>query len=67
MGRSDGRVISMRFVVKMTPPDAELDETDEATAVGYGLLHEMMLFLRSAGEREGFAVDIEISGTNLVY
>lgn len=65
MGRSDGRVISMRFTVKLTPPDGPLGETDEVTEVGYGLLYEVIKLLKIAGKREGFAV--EISGTNLVY
>lgn len=60
-----GRIISLSFHVRLTPPDAPLGETDEATEIGRGLIREAMLLLKNAGEREGFAV--EITATNVVY
>jgi len=63
--KSDGRVISLYFHVKLTPPAAPLGHTDYAEAIGKGLIKEAMLLLKNAGEAEGFTV--QITATNVVY
>lgn len=55
--KAEGRVISMNFYVRLTPPqDGELGETDAAMAIGRGLIRESMLVLKAAAEKEGFEV-----------
>lgn len=64
--KAEGRVISMSFHVKLTAPQGgELGDTDEAMLIGRGLIREAMLLLKTAGEREGFVVDV--TATNTVY
>lgn len=56
----NGRVISIMFGVRLTPPQVgPLGDTDQATAIGEGLVREAMLMLKNAGEAEGFEVDIK--------
>lgn len=55
--KAEGRVISMNFYVRLTPPQyGEIGETDAATAIGRGLIRELMLVLKAAAEKEGFEV-----------
>lgn len=54
----------MSFDVTLIPPGhpvawADLGETDAAMEIGKGLIREAMLMLKTAGEKEGFTVDIE--------
>lgn len=64
--QAEGRVISLGFHVQLTPPETSmLGRTDAAIVIGRGLIQEAMLLLKTAGEREGFVV--EISATNVVY
>lgn len=63
--KAEGRIISLSFYVKLTPPDAPLGETEMAMEIGRGLVREAMLLLKNAGEREGFVVDITVS--SIVY
>lgn len=64
--QAEGRVISLGFHVRLTPPETKvLGHTDAAVEIGRGLVCEAMLLLKTAGEREGFVV--EISATNVVY
>lgn len=61
-----GRVISIMFGVRLTPPQVgPLGDTDQATAIGKGLIREAMLMLKNAGEAEGFKV--EIDARQIVY
>ena len=49
------------FGVRLTPPQGgKLGDTDQAVAIGEGLIREAMLMLKNTGESEGFAVDIEV-------
>ncbi len=64
--QAEGRVISLGFYVRLTPPETGvLGHTDAAIAIGRGLIREAMLLLKMTGEREGFVV--EVSATNVVY
>lgn len=55
--KAEGRVISMNFYARLTPPqDGEIGETDAAMAIGRGLIRESMLLLKAAAEKEGFEV-----------
>lgn len=59
--KAAGRVISLRFLVRLTPPQGgELGDTDGAAEIGEGLAREAMLVLKNRGEAEGFAVDVEV-------
>lgn len=62
---TDGRIISLGFHIRLTPPDAPLGETDRATEIGHALISQTMRNLKQAAESEGFAVDI--FATNTVY
>lgn len=58
--KAEGRVISIGFHVRLTPPqDGRLGETDAAIEIGRGLIHEAMLMLKNTGEAEGFVVEVE--------
>ena len=58
--KAEGRVISMSFYVRLTPPQTgPLGETDMAIEIGRGLIHEAMLMLKNTGEAEGFVVEVE--------
>lgn len=58
---AEGRVISLVFFVRLTPPQGSLlGETDSAMKIGEGIAHEAMLLLKRAGEAEGFAVDVRV-------
>lgn len=58
---AQGRVISIMFGVRLTPPQTDhLGDTDQAVAIGEGLIREAMLMLKNTGEAEGFEVDIEV-------
>jgi hypothetical protein len=56
--KAEGRVISIGFHVRLTPPAAEPGETDAAIEIGRGLIREAMLMLKNTGEAEGFVVDV---------
>lgn len=57
---AQGRVISIMFGVRLTPPQVgPLGDTDQASAIGEGLVREAMLMLKNTGEAEGFEVDIK--------
>jgi hypothetical protein len=63
--KAGGRVISLIFWIKLTPPQGgELGDTDAAAAIGRGLIREAMLLIKNAGEAEGFVVDIEVRQVN---
>ena len=52
----------MYIAVRLTPPQGGvLGETDVASRIGKGLVHEALLMIRSAAEAEGFDVTIEVS------
>lgn len=58
---AEGRIISIMFGVKLTPPQGgELGDTDAAVAIGEGLIREAMLMLKNTGEAEGFKVEMEV-------
>lgn len=58
----EGRSIRLALRVVMTPPDnGPVGHTDMAMEIGQGLMKEAMLLLRTAGEAEGFTVDIDCS------
>lgn len=58
--KAEGRVISMGFHVRLTPPQTgKLGDTGAATAIGRGLIREAMLMLKNTGEAEGFVVEVE--------
>ena len=64
--KARGRVISIMFGVRLTPPQVgPLGDTDQATAIGKGLIREAMLMLKNAGEAEGF--EVEIDARQIVY
>jgi len=64
--KAEGRVISMSFYVRLTPPQGgEMGETEAAVEIGRGLIREAMLMLKNTGEAEGFVVDVEVR--QLVY
>lgn len=63
--KAEGRIISLYFHIKLTPPDVPLGDTDGADLIGIGLIKEAMLLLKTAGEKEGFSV--QITATNIVY
>lgn len=63
--KAEGRIISLYFHIKFTPPAAPLGETDNADLIGIGLIKEAMLLLKTAGEKEGF--NVQITATNIVY
>ena len=55
---ADGRVISLGFSVKLTPPqDGRLGDTDAASEIGRRLILEAVTALKSTGEAGGFAVE----------
>lgn len=62
-GSLDGRVIHVILDVMLTPPGhpvswAELGDTDRAMEIGRGLVREAVAMIKTAGEAEGFAVQI---------
>jgi hypothetical protein len=56
--KAEGRVIHIKVDIRMTPPDEEVGHTDEAMALGLGIIKEALLLIKTAGEREGLKVDI---------
>ena len=49
----------MSFHVRLTPPPADIGETDAAMEIGRGLIREVMLMLKNTGEAAGFVVEVE--------
>ena len=54
-----GRIISAHIDVKLTPPKAELGETDAADDIGHLLIGGALRLLKQAAERNGFKVEIK--------
>lgn len=60
MNPAQGRVISLAFNLRLTPPQDEgLGTTDAAIEIGRRIVQETMLILRHKGEAAGFIVDVE--------
>lgn len=55
-----GRIIHAHIDVTLTPPPAELGETDAAMDIGNGIVREALLLLQTIAEAEGFTVAINI-------
>lgn len=64
-GVAEGRTISLGFHIRLTPPEAQIGETDSAAQIGHALISQTMRNLKQAAESEGFAV--EIFASNVVY
>lgn len=59
----DGRAIHISINVILTPPGhpiklESLGDTDRASEIGRGLVREAVAMIKTAGEAEGFAVQI---------
>ena len=63
--QAQGRIISAHIDVKLTPPEAELGETDAADDIGHLLIGGALRLLKLAAERNGFKV--EISGSQGIF
>lgn len=59
--QAQGRTISAHIDVKLTPPKAELGETDAAGEIGHLLIDGALRLLKQAAEKNGFKVEIDIN------
>lgn len=58
--KAKGRIIHQSFDITMIPPQGgDLGDTDEALAIGEGIMREAILLLEEAAKREGFKVEIK--------
>ena len=58
--QAQGRIISAHIDVKLTPPKAELGETDAASEIGSNLIQGALHLLQQAAEKNGFKTEITI-------